>query len=100
MATIPDSSSPSAIKYETHGHNIIMEISVLELACCCFTRSCSTTAPYALLDRFCPISAYSLPKALWRLSMNAMRRAAVAPMRTEPVKTTKNWPKELRISVA
>ena len=67
-----------------------MEISVFALACSCLILSCSLF-PWAL-PPFCPvaISAYSLPNALCLLSMKAINNAAVAPIITEPMKTTKN----------
>jgi hypothetical protein len=90
IATIPESYRPSAIRYETHGHKIIIEISVL-----------TVLVLFPLLSTYTyeGASAYSLEKEDCLFKIKAMSSAAKAPIKTDPIKTTKNIPNDANTSL-
>ena len=87
---MPESSKPSAIRYETHGHKIIIDISVLTVL---------LLFPLFSTYAYEGASAYSLEKEDYLFKIKAIRSAAKAPIKTDPMKTTKNIPNDANTSL-
>ena len=90
IATMPESSKPSAIRYETHGHKIIIDISVLTVL---------LLFPLFSTYAYEGASAYSLEKEDYLFKIKAIRSAAKAPIKTDPMKTIKNIPNDANTSL-